>query len=505
MTERLSAAPRPLRRTRAEPPLGATVWPAAAVCVLLVAAQLALAVRGSGLGWDETVYTSQVSGHVPAAFFSAPRARGITFAAAPVAALTGSTLALRLWMALLSGAGLYAALLPWRALVPPRVLALAAALFAGLWITLFYGPQVMPNLGSAYGALAATGCLVRVTRQPAAAPGTPDRAVRRALGGLVAGLAVTGLMRPPDALWLAAGLGCAAAVTARGRRAVVFAALAAGLALGCAEWVVEAYVRYGGLGARLHQASVVQGGLGWHVAIGDQLRALDGRTLCRPCDVPWRNKAASVWWIVLPFAAAAGAAVAPRARRAAVVVPAVTALFVAAPYLLTVGYAAPRFLLPAYALLALPVAECVRWAAVAPGGRWRPLPTALVAVALCGHLAVQLGVLHGATRNNRLLSAKYAAVAARLHAHGVRPPCVVSGDNAVPVAYYAGCASRQTAGPDQSIDARGLSALARHEPAAILIPTGHPAPAFATSWPCVPLPLSPEPGGERACMSPRAR
>ncbi|MCL2554402.1 MAG: hypothetical protein FWE75_19915 [Actinomycetia bacterium] len=497
MTDRLSAPVRPPLAARTWR-TGASPWPVAAVCAVFVAAQLALTVRGSGLGWDETVYTSQVSGHVPAAFFSAPRARGVSFAAAPVAWLTGSTTALRLWMGALSGAGLFAAVWPWRPLLPPRLLALAAALLASLWISLFYGPQVMPNLGSAYGALAATGCLVRAARAPAAGEG--ERARWGVLAGLAAGLAVTGLMRPPDALWLAAALGCAALVVARGRRGVVLAALGAGLVLGCGEWVIEAYVRYGGLAARLNQASVIQGGLGWHVAFADQLRSLDGRTLCRPCDGPWRHKAASAWWLLLPFAAAGGVAAAPRARRTAVAVAAVAGVFLAAPYLLTIGYAAPRFLLPAYALLAIPVAECARRLAMGRSGRWRPVPTALVAVALCAHLGVQLAVLHGVTRNNRLLSREYAAVAARLHAHGVRPPCVLSGDNAVPVAYYTGCASRQMAGPDRSIAAGELSALSRREPVALLIPEGQAAPGFAVGWTCVALPLSPEPAGERACM-----
>ena len=49
-----------------------------AVAGAFALAQLALAVPGVGLGWDETVYVSQVSPQAPAAFFSAPRARGIT-------------------------------------------------------------------------------------------------------------------------------------------------------------------------------------------------------------------------------------------------------------------------------------------------------------------------------------------------------------------------------------------------------------------------------------------
>ncbi|WP_322975398.1 hypothetical protein [Actinacidiphila bryophytorum] len=298
MSDRLEARPRPARAGHAPATANATPtatsetvrW-LAAVCAAFVLAQLALAVPGSGLGWDETVYTSQVAAHAPAAFFSAPRARGISLLAAPVAGLTSSTAALRIYLAVLSGAGLFLALRVWRPLLPARVLALAGGLFAGLWITLLYGSQVMPNLWSAYGALAAAGCLLRAAR---------DRTDRAALAGLAAAVALVGLMRPPDAVWLVLPLAGAALTVRRWRRPALFAVLAAGLLAGCAEWVAEAYVRYGGPTARLHRASAIEGGLGLHFAVDDQIRALDGRTLCRPCDVPWRHRADSAWWFALP-------------------------------------------------------------------------------------------------------------------------------------------------------------------------------------------------------------
>ena len=71
----------------------------------------------------------------------------------------------------------------------------------------------------------------------------------------------------------------------------------------------------------------------------------------------------------------------------------------------------------------------------------------------------------------------------------------------MPIAFYAGCSSRQTAGPDLSITPAALAALARREPTALLVPDADPAPAFATTWPCVPLPVSPDPTGERACVA----
>lgn len=480
MSDRLEARPRPARAGHAPATANATPtatsetvrW-LAAVCAAFVLAQLALAVPGSGLGWDETVYTSQVAAHAPAAFFSAPRARGISLLAAPVAGLTSSTAALRIYLAVLSGAGLFLALRVWRPLLPARVLALAGGLFAGLWITLLYGSQVMPNLWSAYGALAAAGCLLRAAR---------DRTDRAALAGLAAAVALVGLMRPPDAVWLVLPLAGAALTVRRWRRPALFAVLAAGLLAGCAEWVAEAYVRYGGPTARLHRASAIEGGLGLHFAVDDQIRALDGRTLCRPCDVPWRHRADSAWWFALPALAAGGAATAWRGRRATVWLPLLTAGSLAVPYLFTVGYAAPRFLLPAYALLAIPVAECLWWLARGSAGALRPRTAVVVALALCGHLAVQGGVLLAAAANNRQARGHYDAMAASLHAYGVRPPCVLSGDEAVPLAFYAGCASRQTAGADRSITVPGLVALSGHRRVAVLVAPGARAPAFARHW-----------------------
>jgi hypothetical protein len=470
----LDAATR--ERTRALPWL-------AGVCALFVVAQLALVVPGSGLGWDETVYTSQVSPHVPAAWFSAPRARGISFLVAPLVTVTSSVLALRIYLAVLSGAGLLAALWVWRSLLPARVPAIGGALFSGLWITLFYGPTVMPNLWSAYGTLAAVGCFLRAVR---------DRRDRNALAGLAAALAVVALMRPPDALWLAGALAATATAVRRWRSGAALLALAAGLVLGGAEWVVEAYARYGGLSARLHRASEIQGGMRLHFAVDDQARALVGKTLCRPCAVGWHHPVTSVWWMLLPLLAAGGLAVAIRARRgAAALVTIVCAGAVAVQYLFLIGYAAPRFLLPTYALLALPVADLLHTVAFTPGGRPRPLGAAAVALGLTAHLAVQVGVLAHTAAGGRRTSAEYAAIATRLHHLGLRPPCVLSGDHAVPIAFHTGCASRQTSGPDRSITRAGLRALSRSTPTGVIVPRHASPPAFARTW--RPAPLSPAP------------
>lgn len=457
---------------------------------------LLLGAAGTGLGWDETVYVSQVARDAPAAFFSAPRARGITLLVAPVTLLTPSVTALRIYLALLSAVALLLCLWVWRRLVPAPVLALAGALFACLWPTLFYGPTAMPNLWVAFGALLAVGCFLRAARDPGD---------RLALTGLAAGTALAALMRPSDAVWLVLPLACAVPAVRAGRRPALLAALAAGALLGGAPWVVEAELRYGGLLTRLHRAGEIQGGLGWNPAFGDHLRALGGRTLCRPCDVPWSDPVTALWWFALPLLTAGGLVTAHRSGRLRLfLLPTVAALSLAAPYLLLVGYAAPRFLLPAYALLALPVALCL--AGLLTSARTRPLARGVLCVALVAHLALHLVVTAALGARGRATRTALTAVVAELHRQGVRPPCVVSGWEAARVAFLAGCSSRQVHGDhDGSITPEGIAALARTRPTVVLGPAGAAPPPWARGWRPLPLPDFPGPRGRLAYLSPSAR
>ncbi|MFF0479797.1 hypothetical protein [Streptomyces sp. NPDC004435] len=472
-------------RTGPHPPAPARArsggWLLAAVAAVFTLAQLALAVPGTGLGWDEAVYVSQVGGNAPPAFFSAPRARGVTYLVAPVAAFTASTTAIRVYLALLSGAALLGALWVWRPLLPVRVLAVAGALFAGLWVTVFYGPRVMPNLWCAFGALVAVGLLPRAARD------------RRALAGLAAAVAAVTLLRPADGLWLALPLLAAALPVPAWRRPRVPAVITAGLFLGAVPWVVEAYTSYGGLAVRLHRAGEIQGSMGWYFSVDDHVRALAGRTLCRPCDIAWAHPWTAFWWFLLPCAVLGGLAAARRAGRLApVLLATVTAASLAAPYLFTLGYAAPRFLLPAYALLALPAAECalLLWTAARRSAR-RRLATGLLAVLLAAHLAVQYAVLIGPVGHSRSVRTQFTGIATALHGLGVRPPCLVTGREYVPIGYFTGCSSRQPHGHDGSITEAGLAAAARTVPLAVVVPAGRTPPAYARGWPATRLPTTP--------------
>ncbi|MEV5438294.1 hypothetical protein AB0K80_20110 [Streptomyces sp. NPDC052682] len=446
--------------------------PLAAVAGAFTLAQLLLVRPVLGLGWDEVVYVSQVTDHAPAAFFSAPRARGVSLLVAPIASWSSSTPLLRVYLALLSGLGLYLALRAWRGLFPTRVLAAGGALFASLWVTLFYGPQAMPNYWVAVGALISVGCFLRYRSDPTA---------RMALWGVGAGAMLMAWMRPTDAVWVTVPL-LAVALLRRHWRLLL--TLLVGLAAGAVEWVIEAYVGYGGLAQRLHDASAIQGGLGWQIAVEDQLRSLGGRALCRPCTGAMPHPLLVLWWFALPLLAALGLAVAVRARRTTrTLLPLACATTAALPYLFMIGYAAPRFLLPAYALAVIPVADALWHLVKAPGGRWRPVVATLVALGLAGHLAVQFAVLTRVVDRNADSRRDWARTATELHRLGVRPPCLVTGYEAIPLGYYARCSSGATTGHNENTTSAEIRDTARRIPVAHIAEAGGTPPRYARSWP----------------------
>ncbi|MEU9592731.1 hypothetical protein AB0D84_23860 [Streptomyces sp. NPDC048193] len=443
----------------------------AATAAAFTLAQLLLVRPGLGLGWDETVYVSQVTAHHPAAFFSAPRSRGVSLLVAPVASWSPSTSLLRVYLAVLSGTGLYLALRAWRGLFPVRVLAGAGAFFATLWVTLFYGPQAMPNYWVGIGTLICVGCFLRARR---------TRPEPGALWGVVAGTALMAWMRPADAVWVILPLLALALVR---RHGLLLLALVGGLAAGGVEWVIEAYTWYGGLGERLAEASRIQGGLGLQIAVDDQLRSLGGRALCRPCTGSMPHPVITLWWILLPFVALAGLTVAVRARRTArTLIPLACAATAAVPYLFMIGYAAPRFLQPSYALLAVPVADALWHLARTPRGRRRPVGAPLVALALAGHLAVQLVVLVYTVDRTAESREDWARTAGALHRLGVRPPCLLTGHEAIPIGYYTGCSSGATSGNNENTTVPEILDAARRIPVAAVTAPGGTPPAYARSW-----------------------
>jgi hypothetical protein len=454
-----------------------SVWWLVAVAAAFSAAQLLFVPPRLGLGWDEVVYVSQVSGHAPAAYFDAARARGIPLLVAPVALLTSSVAVLRVYLSLMSGLGLLVALLSWRRLRPVPVLALAGVMFAGLWVTQFYGPQAMPDLWVALSGLTAVGCFLQ------AASGEGWRA-GRGPGAAVAGLAVcvafAALVRPVDAICLAVPLIVAALWRGQSGRASLVIAVAGGLVAGLAEWVAEAYVRFGGLLQRMHDASAEQGGFGFHLGVWDELKALNGPTLCRPCTVGWRYPEISLWWLAMPVLVVIGVLVSRRAGRlGSSLLPAVCGACIGLPYLLTISYAAPRFLLPVYALFALPVADAITWMIARAREDVRPAVVAVVGVCLAIQLIVQHAVLDHEVGGTAIYHANYSRIVTDLRQIGVRPPCLLGGEQYIPIAYYAGCASD---GSVRAVAAARTAHAGRAESTALLEPIASRPPGYARSW-----------------------
>lgn len=434
------------------------------------ALQVALGPARLGLGWDETVYVSQVS-TVPAAAFTAPRARGVSLLVAPIASWTTSTAALRTYLVLLSALGLFLAFRVWVRLVGRASVALAAGLFASLWVSLVYGNEAMPNFWLALAMVAAAGFTMRAAR---------DARPRDYLG---AALTVIGamLLRPSDAAWFTLAL-VLAVIHARRRRVLLVAVLAAALVIGFLPWAVEAYARFGGVLSRLHAASVNEGGLSPQPGFVYEARALYGPLLCRPCGQAQHPLALDAWWFALPLLVTIAVVTARRRPQFwPMLLAAVAAAAVAMPYLTLVGYAAPRFLLPAYALASLPVAGgAIRLARRRPGRcphRWQWAVTGAVVIFAAAQLSVAY-LQYPAQRPSRV---DYARIADRLHRLGILPPCYLRGTDAPPIAYYAGCASTAfpAAGPTMRADVR----TGRCRPAEAVIITSHDQrPGYTRHW-----------------------
>jgi hypothetical protein len=436
--------------------------------------QLVLVLSGVGLSFDESVYVSQVSGHAPAAFFSAPRARGISLLVAPVTLWTSQVWVMRVYLAVLSSVMLLAAFWLWRPLRGDRLLAVAAGLFASLWITVFYGPAAMPDLWVALCGLAAVGCFLRAAGNPA------DRLAHGVLG---ASIVVASLMRPSDAVWLSIPMVVALLLRRAWRRASLAGVSFGGLAVGLAPWVVESYLRYGGLVARLRQSGKVEGGFGLHFPFVDQLKSQSGRLLCRPCTGGWNHPVTSIWLLALPLLVVASAVVAARTRRGATAwLPLACAATAAIPYLVLLNYAAPRFLLPTYALVAIPIADLLAAMIRATPAARRPAIVALVGVCLAGHLTIQYAVAWHTIRNTAAASQDRTRIASTLHHLGVRTPCLVTGDQDIPIGFAAGCQSVDVSGNNANTTTQAIVAASAHEPVAVLVTGNASPPAYAARW-----------------------
>jgi len=417
-------AGRPARRALGR---DSVLWLVVVAGAFLVA-ELTPALLRLPLGTDEITYIARTSVRVSGVMLPPVHGQGAGLLAAPVTLVTESLLAIRIWMALLSAVGLFLAVLCWRGLRPMWVLALAGLILASLAITQDSGVQIYPDWWGALGVLALTGLVLH-------AVGRTMRG-RLVLPLIAAASLVIVVMRPQNLVFIMGPAILAVIVVPGWRQLRILAAMAVGTVLGFLEWIIGAYVWYGGLAARLHEASQEPPAFRFYFSLGTQVKVLNGPWYCIPpkgCQgwvMPWE----SVWWVVFLGVSVLGLAVCWRtAARASAVLAAATAVWVIALYAFLVPFGAPRYILPSLALMSILAADAVGW--LVTKARWRRAGVVFACVFLLSGIISQRFVvqqLAAAEQSGRPFIAK----ADRLRHLGLRPPCAI-GSTAV--AYYVGC------------------------------------------------------------------
>lgn len=452
------------------------VWALAAVAVAYTVVQVLAGRLDAGLSPDEAVYVSQFARGVPAIDLSPHRSIGMALLVAPAVAVTGSLPAIRAYLSVVSGLGLFLAYQPWLKIRPGFAVPLAAGVFASLWLSLFYGTAAMPNLFIGFCAVAAIAWFLRSV-EPGAGWGPQV--------GLGVAVAMLTLMRQMDALAAVAPMSAGMVVIRRWRHARTMVAAGAGLAVGWGQWLVESYARFGGPVARLH-ATARMNATGLHMLLLRHLEALGGRLACDPGEACGPVSPSAVAWWTAGVLAVAVAVVTARRRHLGAVwsLSVAVAVTIAFPYVVLTGYTTPRYLLPAYAVLALPAAAGLITIGTA-GGRARPAIVVALSIALAAHTAVQIRFVHHFAAKTVAARDKDGAIAHRLAALGVHPPCLVYGPRSPDIAYRLKCANWDLAGrqfPPAVIIRRLQNSAASGSTVAILS-TKPAKPRTPTGWP----------------------
>jgi hypothetical protein len=316
------------------------------------------------------------------------------------------------------------------------VLALAELVLASLAITQNSGVQLYPDWWGAVGLLALTGLFLHAVR------GTMRPRVVLPLIALASLLIA--LMRPQNVVFLM-GPAILACLVVRGWRNLrVLAAMAVGVALGCLEWIAGAYLWFGGVAERLEYAKQEPPALHLYMALGTQLRYLNGSWYCGQTSgcVSWAHPLETPWWLAFLAIAILGLWVGwhRSAMKASSVLAGATALWVFLLYAFLVPFGAPRYLLPTLALMAILVADGIVWAVTESREEWRRPATILACLFVLGGIVSQRLILQGEAAD-QTKSRVYSEQAAFLEKLGVHPPCVI--DNTSP-AYYIGCSAQWT-------------------------------------------------------------
>jgi hypothetical protein len=403
------------------------------VSVLFLAAELTPALLRMPLGADEITYIARTSVHSSLISLPPVHGQGAGLLAAPVTLLTNSLLALRIWMSVLSATGLFLAMLCWRRLRPMWVLALAELILASLAISQNSGVQVYPDWWGALGVLALTGLFLHAVNG--------SMSQRVVLPLIAVASLVIALMRPQNVVFLMGPAILAALVVRRWRKPKVLAAMGVGVAAGFLEWLLGAYLWFGGLSERIQLAGQEPPPLHLYFALGTQVRYLNGPWYCTPpyCTT-WALPLETPWWVAFLAAAALGLWVAwRRPAKASSVLAAATAAWVFVLYAFLVPFGAPRYLLPTFALMAILAADAIAWA-VTESPR-RKLAVAAACLFLVGGMVSQREILQHQISDQRF-GRQFQAQAAELRKMGIHAPCAMVNTS---IAWYLGCSAPWTA------------------------------------------------------------
>jgi hypothetical protein len=405
------------------------VWVVAAAAF---AVQLALGSFVRAPSWDEAIYLSQVTKGAHALPFVASRARGITFLVVPLSSVGAPLWLIRVFLAVASAVVLALVFRSWVPLVGWGAAA-GAGLFALSWPALFYGSEVMPNLWSALLAVGAAGL---VARQIA---GGTDR--RPQLMSSAAMFGLMALVRPTDAVILALALSVAVGVMRGSPRVVV--AMLVGAAVGVIPWLVEMSARFDGPVNAVRSArelSHLAGGVG---GVSGHLALTDG-PLLGP-DSGGIPLAGALWWLgLVGLVAVALARRADRPLTIAIRLATVGGIALAAEYVFLVAGLAPRFLLPALALVSL-VAGCGLDALRGVRRIGRPA-LAMMAIVPAIWLVWQGTTYNRLERQAASERSVPEEVGAAIGARVIDPCSVASSDDYPQVAFAARCAGTQFRG-----------------------------------------------------------
>lgn len=317
-----------------------TFW-LVAVSILYLCAQVLLFDENRYLEWDEAEYLARASSQLANPEWPPHRALGVVWIVSPVTLLGGSLFALRWYLVVVSTVALGLAFSRWIRPVG-GVAPLGMAIFASGWLALFYGSEMSPNLYVAAAAVGAAGSLVAYFMDKR----------NTDLLWLAAFVGAACVLRPSDAVVLLLGLGLLA-VLVLNRTDVIRAeaALIAGFVIGVTPWVIESYLHFGGPFERLQAARELVGGT-FTLNLTDHLLMADG-SLIGPDPLRIASPAAIAVFGISSLIAIY--AVANREMRPAVPIAFAVGILMAMPYLFYVEALAPRFLLPSFALMSIPI------------------------------------------------------------------------------------------------------------------------------------------------------